>query len=526
MNELLPKDRAASLASYADKHELFDLFQSITSRMVMDRPDDVIQFLIEQLQKPTAQGIAVIGPPSSGQAKIAEQLALHLDAVHISAGRLLATAIERQTSLGTQARPYLERGEYVPDNVMLGLVTARLQDPEVGMRGFVLEGFPRTKEQAKGLISRGILPERVVVFDIPDETIVSRLTQTRIDPITNRMYHLTLDPPPQNPTILSRLIQRSTDTEAAVRTRLNQYRRHLFGIYSSFDKECLRKLVLPDGIIGHEEEALKEVISEVGKGRVTRAPRMMKVIVGGLPGSGKTSVARMIEKEFAVVCVSPRTVILEELSLGTGIGKELANYANNPDDAPDDQILQLIANRLKRQDCVDRGWVLDGYPRTKAQADALAEKGILPNRVLLLRVSPETCYTRLTQRRYDPLTNRMINLATTPHPEVTNPLHYPSTDPTTWPIRPIDTPSAVQNRLQTYPSAQSELSAAYGGGRTVSRQGRAAMGREGVAIVQAVDAEGVESEDVNGIVPGMERVFERVRGALMRGGNIAVEKED
>ncbi|KAI9103257.1 adenylate kinase-domain-containing protein [Phlyctochytrium arcticum] len=519
MNELLPRDRAETLGTYADNHELFDLFQSIVSRMIIEKPDDVIQFMIEQLQKPNAQGIIIIGPPSAGQDKIAERLALHLDAVLISTGRLLANAIERQSSLGSQARPYLERGEYVPDNIMLGLVTARLQDPEVALRGFVLEGFPRTKEQAKGLISRGFLPARFVILDIPDDTIVSRATETRIDPITNRMYHLTNDPPPQNPAIQSRLIQRSTDTESVVRARLKQYRGHLMGVKSSFDASQFRKITMHKGIAGHENEALREIIREVGRGKITRAPRMLRVVVGGLPGSGKTSVAQMIAKEFGVICISPRLLLLEEISLNTRRGKELSKYIDNADEIPEKQLHAMITQKIRGEECRNNGWVLDGFPRSRAQVDALKEEGITPNRVLLLRAAPTICMKRLSERRYNPLTNEEVSV-TDKSAKANGYVDVESKDTSTWPARPQDNVAQVKARIEGATNVLADLEAAYGGSPAAPKSGSRAYPSR-AAILQDIDVGAELSRDL-----GVERMFEKVRDALIRGGNISMERDD
>jgi adenylate kinase len=71
---------------------------------------------------------------------------------------LLQVAIERQTSIGIQAKPFLEHGQLVPDNIMMNLLVQRLQEPDVYSKGFVLQGFPRTKEQAMSLQMKGILP--------------------------------------------------------------------------------------------------------------------------------------------------------------------------------------------------------------------------------------------------------------------------------------------------------------------------------------------------------------------------------
>ncbi|KAJ3044659.1 Adenylate kinase 8, partial [Rhizophlyctis rosea] len=376
MEDLLDRNRAEAFASYADKHELFELFESIVSRLLIERPEDVIQFMIDQLQKPKTPAIVILGPPSTGITKVCEAIASHYNAVHISTGALLSQAVERQTSLGMQAKPFMERGHLVPDQIMLGLVTARLQDPEVVTRGYVLDGFPRTKEQAWAIQKKGILLDMFLVVDIPDKTIIQTLSEIRIDPMTRREYHQTYNPAPKQ--IEARLIEKAANAEPAVRARLDLYRRHLDGVIAC--SKDARKVRFESGIIGHTEEVVAEVKRVLAVRKVSRAPRVFKIILAGLPGSGRRSVARWVSEKFGYVHVSPRNVILEEISAESHWGKQLQDCAERPEEAPEAIMLELISTRLKKKDCMDRGWILEGYPLTKSQAEWLLDHDVIPNR--------------------------------------------------------------------------------------------------------------------------------------------------
>ncbi len=83
------------------------------------------------------------------------------NAVNISASELLKNAISRGNSYGTQAKPFVEKRQLVPDNVMTGLLLQRLKDPDIQNNGYVLSGYPRTKEQARALQRAGIMPARI-----------------------------------------------------------------------------------------------------------------------------------------------------------------------------------------------------------------------------------------------------------------------------------------------------------------------------------------------------------------------------
>lgn len=90
----------------------------------------------------------------------------NFDAVHIHSGTIIENAIERQTSLGVQAKVYFDRGLLVPDSIVTTLIMQKLNEPEVAERGYVLDGYPRTKEQANSLIQAGFIPKHVGIFRV------------------------------------------------------------------------------------------------------------------------------------------------------------------------------------------------------------------------------------------------------------------------------------------------------------------------------------------------------------------------
>ncbi|KAL2913970.1 hypothetical protein HK105_206561 [Polyrhizophydium stewartii] len=499
MSDLVGADRTEALAAYADRHGLFDLLQRIVARLVVARPAEPFQFIIDQLQKPRAASILIIGPPSSGQKSIAEALARTFDAVHVHSGSLLRSAMERQTSNGMQAKAYVDRGHLVPDTIVTSVVLARLLDePDVAERGFVLEGFPRTREQAVAMLRRGLIPEHVIVFDIPDDLIIARAIGLRHDPVTGRTYHLKYDPPPRNALIESRLTKRATDTEPATRARLRVYHRNIDSVLSCF-KGNVRRFSYPKGIATQENIVFSDVYDFLGTTGITNAPRCQKIIVAGLPGSGKTSVAEAIEKKYGYVHVSPKKVILEEIDSGSHWGSSLAQYVNCAERAPSGFLVELISSRLKKKDCIDRGWILDGFPLSRADADALKAKGVVPNRLIWLETPDDVCAKRLTARRYDPVSGRVVNLESVPK-------DLAKADLSTWVSRPEDSEEEVDRRIREQQQLKSELEKAYGYRKTEDSPG----------IMYVVKAEGLGERDPKKDAAPFDRVLELVEGSLLR----------
>ncbi|KAJ3312804.1 Adenylate kinase 8, partial [Blyttiomyces sp. JEL0837] len=482
MDILLEPAKFETFAAYADRHELFDLFERLLSRMLIERPADPLQWMIEALQKPvgmykerhkfsnisvmlgthdiatssTVPSIVMCGPPSCGLSNICERVARAHDAIYISTRTLLQNAIEKQTSMGMQAKPFIEKGQLVPDQVMLSLITQRLQEPDVAAHGYVLEGFPRTKEQAFSMQMKGLIPTHFALVEVPDQVIVDRCVGTRIDPVTKKIYHLTYDPPPRDLIAEGRLIQKNLHQEPIVRRRLSQYRANLNGVIASF-KKTLRKFNYPKGIVGvdEEEKALNDILEFIGTKKITRAPRQFKIIIQGLPGSGKTSLAKFVEEKYGFVHVSPRKIIQEEVSSKSVWAHELQQFVDYPENVDRGIMMDLIVKRLKRDDCKTQGWVLEGFPNTKAEADELSKHDIFPNRLIWLRVDEQTCKNRLLNRRFDPITGHPVNLLHLP-PELAN---SDSVQP--WPQLPSDTEENIERRMSLSQNLKSEMEEAY-----------------------------------------------------------------
>jgi adenylate kinase len=163
----------------------------------------------------------------------------------ISTGDILREAAARGTALGEEARAYMERGELVPDDVMLSLVESRITEDDC-KRGYVLDGFPRTLAQAIGLDGmlegQGQALDAVIFIDVDDEEVLRRLSRRRVCPKCNALYSLDADPPKRGGLCDRcgvKLELRSDDAEATVRTRLQVYRKDTLPLVDYYDSRGL-----------------------------------------------------------------------------------------------------------------------------------------------------------------------------------------------------------------------------------------------------------------------------------------------
>ena len=161
----------------------------------------------------------LFGPPGAGKGTQAEIIVEMTGKPQVSTGDMLRSAVSQGTELGLEAKTYMESGQLVPDQVIIGLIEGRLNEPDAS-NGVLFDGFPRTIPQAEALA--GITEVSAVIsIEVPDEDIVNRIVGRRMDPETGEIYHVSFKPPP--PEVEGRLIQRKDDNEDTVRSRLAAY---------------------------------------------------------------------------------------------------------------------------------------------------------------------------------------------------------------------------------------------------------------------------------------------------------------
>ena len=156
-------------------------------------------------------------------------LEVKLKAPQIASGDLLRAAVRAGSELGLKAKRFMDKGELVPDELVLGLIGERLDSPDA-RDGFILDGFPRTVPQAETLAAmlrdRGIGLDKVVAVNVPDEEIIKRISGRRTCRKCGAMFHIIYDPP-RNMNICNscngELYQREDDAEDTVRARLEVY---------------------------------------------------------------------------------------------------------------------------------------------------------------------------------------------------------------------------------------------------------------------------------------------------------------
>jgi adenylate kinase len=194
--------------------------------------------------------LVILGAPGSGKGTQTSRVKEQAGVPAISTGDILRANLAAGTELGKKAKAYMEAGELVPDDLIISIAMQRIEEDDC-RNGFLLDGFPRTIEQAEALDAHlaeiGIKIDRAINMDVPDEVLIQRLTGRRVCRDCGVSFHVT-GMPPKKPGVCDacggELYQRSDDNEETVRNRIEVYYRQskslidyykAKGLYSSVD---------------------------------------------------------------------------------------------------------------------------------------------------------------------------------------------------------------------------------------------------------------------------------------------------
>ncbi len=208
--------------------------------------------------------LVLLGPPGAGKGTQAQALAALWAIPHVASGDLLRAAVREDSELGREAAGYMERGQLVPDELVLKLIAERLQKKDA-RGGFILDGFPRNVMQAErlaaGLERVGLKLDKVVAVMVPDEEVVKRISGRRTCGNCAAMYHVIFEPPAKAGVCDKcggGLYQREDDAEQTVRERIKVYHAATQPLLDHYGR--LGLLAKVDGV-GRPDEVEKRILT-------------------------------------------------------------------------------------------------------------------------------------------------------------------------------------------------------------------------------------------------------------------------
>eukprot|EP00039_Didymoeca_costata_P025528 m.13713 g.13713 ORF g.13713 m.13713 type:complete len:461 (-) comp4905_c0_seq2:106-1488(-) len=403
-----------SFAHYLEEKDVYGLLEGLMKSLLIEQPDDPLDWMINFLQKPKVPKIIVGGSPDTNTKDVADSIAQKSGAISVNAESLMDQAAEQDSDEGRDIKMLREQGLGLPSALKIEIVLNRLQQDDVAESGFVLSGFPSSRPEALALQMSGIIPS------------------------------------------LYLLIERDLDTGGdAVSSEMELYKRCRPGLVQSY-KSIIRKL---DATLPTEDlhtEAWKVVCTKP----FSNAPTIPRVVILGPPGAGCATQAARLAAKYDLVFVSMSFLITKALSGSKSKAArafrealERVGGVGNEHAVADDVMLRLVTERLETLDSQTQGWVLEGFPMNAMQATLLAKGGNKPSRVYTMKLDDAKAMERVCSQRVHPITGRKLSVEEVPEGEERAQLL----------MDPNDSPDNVMRRLKQYTEHAEELKNHYSG---------------------------------------------------------------
>jgi len=420
--------------------------------------------------------IMINGPPMSGKGAQVVNLVQKLGCLHMNPAMLTNKAIKSGTKAGKEAQAFKEKGEAIPDEVMLRVLLEQLTTKEAEKKGWVLDGFPRNAEQVTAMNELLLTADRILLVDVPEQQLVSHITSRRFDPETNDVHWLDApEPPPEE--VAARLVQRDNDKEEIVKELLLPYYSTRDAVTSQNPKKCA---VLPgegtfpsENVSGRTEAEVWAAICDALYSSCMKAEKRKKktefeqrrkcsrntkgepwkLLISGPPGSGKGALCEQIVNEYGVVHLSKGSIFHAAMRRKIPAAQEARECVMNRQPVSDELEIAMIKGLVEGGAEAQHGWLLDGYPRTKDQATKLKAAGIDIDKFIKVAVPEEEQMEFFTGRVIDKVTNTLYHVKHNPPPAEVAERCVQRAD---------DHESEVKPKIEAYKAEAQELVDAYG----------------------------------------------------------------
>ena len=206
--------------------------------------------------------LILLGAPGAGKGTQADILCEKLDIPTISTGNILRAAVKNGTPTGLKAKAFMDAGQLVPDEVIIGIISERLEEPDCA-KGYILDGVPRTIAQAEALEKAGIVFDSVVSLEVSDEAICERMSGRRVCESCGASYHVAAVPPKTEVVCDKcggKLIQRKDDAPETVKSRLEVYHKETEPLKAFYAERGLLKTVENQPTVEAVSQAILRVL--------------------------------------------------------------------------------------------------------------------------------------------------------------------------------------------------------------------------------------------------------------------------
>ena len=376
-----------SMSDYFHTHKVYDLIERLFEELIINKPDNPIDYLIERLQRKTTKRIFITGTPGAGIDGVCLSLANNLGYRIINMAQLIDNEVSNEPERAEAIKKNLMECRYIDDGVIIDILRKQLIKCEEENISYIVEDFPRNRIQATFLQSFGLLPDNIILLRTSKEKSLESIQEK----ISNNFENENITKTEEE---LKHLSNISFDE---FKNNLSCLKDIFKGFYQEIDVDKFE-----------QEYEISDILTNLLKYKIRtnearNPPRIMLIVP---PCFNKNKIGNGIGDKLKIAHVDVMDLLKQEIDKKNENSKNILEALDRNGVVDNKYVLKFLEERLYSADCMINGWVITGFPKSELQINYIDQmkSEIRPNLIVLIDPDEAKIEENAEKKRYDPLT--------------------------------------------------------------------------------------------------------------------------
>ena len=395
------------IEQYFDEHKVYDLFEKLFKELIINRPENPLDYLISRLQRQDTKRIFITGYSGTNKKSISLALTNELGYTCLDMDQLLNREISKKLDNSKKIEKNYKENRLVDDEIVIELVKNQLIKYEEENCSYIIQGFPRNRNQAIFLQSIGLLPDNIIVLktsrEKSEESIMEKLKE-RFSPENKEDQ-----PQEHSAESESNANGHKSDEQLKEMAKISMEESEMNisaveDVFSGFYCE------IPVDKYSDEDEIVNELANLLKfKNKTNAARKPPRIVLTTPPAMDKNGIAKNICNELKIIHVNVIDLLKKEIAKKNENSKIILSYLEKNDLVEDKFLLKLIEERLFSSDCMINGWILTGFPRSESQINFMEKMTpeIKPSLIAVVDMEQKNIIDKAKKIKYDPKTGKI-----------------------------------------------------------------------------------------------------------------------
>ena len=395
------------IEQYFDEHKVYDLFEKLFKELIINRPENPLDYLISRLQRQDTKRIFITGYSGTNKKSISLALTNELGYTCLDMDQLLNREISKKLDNSKKIEKNYKENRLVDDEIVIELVKNQLIKYEEENCSYIIQGFPRNRNQAIFLQSIGLLPDNIIVLktsrEKSEESIMEKLKE-RFSPENKEDQ-----PQEHSAESESNANGHKSDEQLKEMAKISMEESEMNisaveDVFSGFYCE------IPVDKYSDEDEIVNELANLLKfKNKTNAARKPPRIVLTTPPAMDKNGIAKNICNELKIIHVNVIDLLKKEIAKKNENSKIILSYLEKNDLVDDKFLLKLIEERLFSSDCMINGWILTGFPRSESQINFMEKMTpeIKPSLIAVVDMEQKNIIDKAKKIKYDPKTGKI-----------------------------------------------------------------------------------------------------------------------